>query len=248
MQTYSLIFYTRKTKFNPDISAIYFRITVGGKRKEISTGKTIKTKEWNSKAGKVNGNSVNSKSLNIFLESIRTKVFESYTLLFNNGKIVTCENLKNEFLGGKERKMTLIDVFSDHNNQMAALIGNGYAKGTWERYETSLRHVQEFMKWKYNISDIFLSEINPLFISNFEFFLRTVRNCANNSAVKYVMNLQKIINICLDNEWMSKNPFKNYKSKYNRGCNIYIHIYSDKYPILSHCLFFLNYCLTFIAK
>lgn len=213
MQTYSLLFYIKKNKGNSENSTIYARITVNGRRKEISTGKTIQTKEWNSKAGKVNGNSANSKSLNIFLESIRTKIFETYSLLFNKGKIITSENIKNEFLGGKEKKMTLIDVFSDHNNQMADLIGNGYAKGTWERYETSLRHVQQFMRWKYNISDIFLSEISPSFISNFEFFLRTVRNCANNSAVKYVMNLQKIINICLDNEWMSKNPFTNYKSK-----------------------------------
>lgn len=152
-------------------------------------------------------------SLNIFLEGIRTKIFESYTLLFNNGKTITCENLKNEFLGIEERRMTLVEVFSGHNDQIAGLIGNGYAKGTWERYETSLKHIQQFLMWKYNVTDICLSEITPAFISNYDFFLRTIRGCANNSAVKYVMNLRKIINICLDNEWMSKNPFTNYKSK-----------------------------------
>lgn len=171
MQTYSLIFYTRKTKFNPDISAIYFRITVNGKRKEISTGKTIKSKEWNSKAGKVNGNSANSKSLNIFLEGVRTKIFESYTLLFNNGKTITCENLKNKFLGVEERRMTLVEVFGDHNDQIKELIGNGFAHGTWERYETSLRHTLQFMKWKYNIKDIYVNEITPAFVSDYEFFL-----------------------------------------------------------------------------
>jgi len=69
------------------------------------------------------------------------------------------------------------------------------------------------MKWKYNISDIDVTEINPAFIADYEFFLKTVRNCANNSAVKYIKNFQRIINICLDNEWMTKNPFLNYKSK-----------------------------------
>ncbi|WP_435523406.1 site-specific integrase [Chryseobacterium indoltheticum] len=111
--------------------------------------------------------------------------------------------------------MTLIDVFSDHNDQMAALIeSNGYAKGALGNDMKHLRHNPAIYANGNIIFPIyFFSEINPLFISNFEFFLRTVRNCANNSAVKYVMNLQKIINICLDNEWMSKNPFKNYKSK-----------------------------------
>lgn len=119
----------------------------------------------------------------------------------------------NNFLGIETKTVTLLEAFGDHNDQIEKLIGNGYAKGTWERYETSFRHVQEFLMWKYKVSDINLSELTPSFITNFDFFLRTVRKCANNSTVKYIRNLQKIVNICLDNEWMSKNPFSNYKAK-----------------------------------
>ncbi|WP_292010473.1 site-specific integrase, partial [Chryseobacterium sp.] len=88
-----------------------------------------------------------------------------------------------------------------------------FSKGTWKRYETSLRHTQAFLKWKFNLSDIDVRHINPGFIADYEFYLRTVRNCSNNSAVKYIRNFQKIINICLNNEWISKNPFIGYKSK-----------------------------------
>lgn len=213
MQTYSLLFYTKKTKSNSDVSAIYMRITVDGKRIEISTGKNIKTSDWNSKSGKISGSSSQTKSLNSFLEGLRTKMFESYTYLLSSKKAVTCENLKNRFLGIDVIKVTLIEVFKDHNSHIEKLIGKGFAHGTWERYETSLRHTQQFMIWKYNISDIDVTEINPVFIADYEFFLKTVRNCANNSAVKYIKNFQKIINICLDNEWMTKNPFLKYKSK-----------------------------------
>ncbi len=213
MQTYSLIFYAKKTKGNSKISAIYMRITVDGKRTEISTGKTIKTSEWNSKSSKMSGRNSLAKNLNSFLEGLRTEVFESYIYLTNNRKMITCESLKNRFLRIDERKITLVDAFKDHNDQIKELIGKGFAHGTWQRYETSLRHTQQFMKWKYNISDIYVSEITPLFVTDYEFFLKTVRNCANNSAVKYIKNFQKIINICLDNEWMTKNPFANYKSR-----------------------------------
>ena len=109
--------------------------------------------------------------------------------------------------------MTIVEVFKDHNQQMKDLIGKSFAKGTWERYETSLRHTIEFMKWKYKVSDMDIREINPAFISNYEFWLRTERKCGNNSAVKYMKNFQKIINICLANEWIQRNPFSNYKSK-----------------------------------
>ncbi|WP_312077372.1 phage integrase SAM-like domain and Arm DNA-binding domain-containing protein [Chryseobacterium sp.] len=210
MQTYSLLFYLKKSKGNLEASAIYVRLTVEGKRKEFSTGKMINNKDWNPKTGKVKGNSSQAKSLNLFLDSMRTKIFDSYRDLLIKDKIISIETLQNKVLGIGERQLKLVEVFEDHNQKIEKLIGNGYAKGTWERYETSLRHVQQFMMWKYNISDISLSEITPSFITNFDFFLRTVRLCANNSAVKYVKNLQKIINICLDNEWMTKNPFASY--------------------------------------
>ena len=213
MQTYSLLFYAKKTKSDPEFSAVYLRITIDGNRKELSTGRRIKTSDWNCKAGKHAGRSSFANSFNSFLESLRTKMFESYSYLLNNRKNITCETLMNKFLGIEERTVTLIEAFTDHNNQIKQLIGNGFAYGTWERYETSLRHTRQFLLWKYKITDIDVREINPAFISDYEFFLRTVRNCANNSAVKYIKNFQKIINICLDNEWITKNPFANYKSK-----------------------------------
>ncbi|WP_409449825.1 phage integrase SAM-like domain and Arm DNA-binding domain-containing protein [Chryseobacterium sp.] len=199
-QTYSLLFYLKKSKGNRETSAIYIRLTVAGKRKEFSTGKTIKNKEWNKKACKVIGSSSNSKSINLFLESVRTRIFDAYTSLFNSGKTITSESIKNRFLGTDVINKTLVEVFTEHNNHIEALIGNGYAKGTWERYETSLKHIKQFMILKYNFLDIAVKDISPSFISNYDFFLRTVRKCSNNSTVKYLMNLHKIINICLDNE------------------------------------------------
>ncbi|WP_312824768.1 phage integrase SAM-like domain and Arm DNA-binding domain-containing protein [Epilithonimonas sp.] len=213
MQTYSLLFYLKKAKGNVQTSTIYIRLTVDGKRKEFSTGRTIRNKDWNAKGGKVVGNSPASKSLNLFLESLRTKIFDSYNSLFNSGKTITSKSLKNKFLGIDERNFTLLEVFGNHNDEMEELIGKGYSEGTWERYETSLRHVQEFLMWKYKISDINLSEIKPSFISNFDFFLRTVRKCANNTAIKYIKNFKKIMRLCMANGWLSKDPFLGYKAK-----------------------------------
>lgn len=69
------------------------------------------------------------------------------------------------------------------------------------------------MQWKYNISDIDITKIDHAFITDYEFWLRSVRNCVNNTAVKYIKNFNKIIKICLANDWLDKNPFANYKSK-----------------------------------
>ncbi|MPS75016.1 MAG: site-specific integrase [Chryseobacterium sp.] len=192
---------------------MYLCLTVNGKRTELSTGKTILTSSWNLEAGKVSGNSKEAKSINSYMENIRLKILQCNNDLLASQKEITGETLKNRYLGTDDKKMTIVDVFKDHNQQMKDLIGKSFSKGTLERYETSLRHTVSFMKWKYNVSDMDVREINPAFISNYEFWLRTVRKCANNSAVKYLKNFQKIINICLANDWMDKNPYSNFKSK-----------------------------------
>ena len=48
------------------------------------------------------------------------------------------------------------------------------------------------------------------------FYLRSERKCANNSAVKYIKNFKKIVRICLSSGWLDKDPFLNYRAKVKR--------------------------------
>lgn len=105
---------------------------------------------------------------------------------------------------------------------MKILVGKEYTKGTHLRYETSLRHTLAFLKWKFKIKDIELSRVNHSFIMDYEFYLRSVRNCANNSAVKYIRNFGKIIYICVANQWLTHDPFLSYKSKFKKVERIFL--------------------------
>ncbi len=57
--------------------------------------------------------------------------------------------MKNKMLGKAENSYMLIEIFKDHNQKLAALVGKEFAEGTLERYETSLRHTQESMNYQY---------------------------------------------------------------------------------------------------
>ena len=126
---------------------------------------------------------------------------------------ITFEIFKNEHQGKSERIRLLVPIFQDHNDKVKELVGHVYSPGTLQRYETSLKHTKDFMQWKYNISDIGISKINHSFITEYEFYLRSVRKCANNTAVKYIKNFKKIIKLCIANGWIDKDPFVNYKAK-----------------------------------
>jgi len=56
-----------------------------------------------------------------------------------------------------------------------------------------------------------LQEITPMFVKDFEFYLKTSCKCCHNTATKYLKNFKKIIRIALANDWMKSDPFSNIK-------------------------------------
>lgn len=216
-KTFNLLFYVKKAKVNSIGEApIYLRITIDGKISEISTKRTVQPSKWNPKAQKVNGSTEENKSLNFYLKTFEQKAYDVYHGLMKDKEAITCENLKNKLLGRDERDRMLIPIFQDHNDRMEKLIGKEFAQGTLERYKICLKHTKEFLKWKYNISDIDIKKIDYAFLNDFEFFLRTEKSCCNNSAVKYIKkNFGKIIRICISSGWLDKDPFLNYSSTFN---------------------------------
>ena len=198
-------FYAKSTKVNSSGQfPIYIRLTVDGKRLEYSTKKFIEPSKWSSEQGRMKGNSEEACSINSLLDFTKNRINEIHFELLKDGITVTLEEFKNRLLDIKVRERMLIPIFVEHNRKIKELVGHEYAAGTLERYETSLKHTKEFLIWKYNISDINIDKIDHAFITEYEFYLRSVRKCANNTAVKYIKNFHKIINQCLANGWLQK--------------------------------------------
>jgi|JI10StandDraft_1071094.scaffolds.fasta_scaffold72845_5 site-specific recombinase XerD len=210
----SVLFYIKRTKISANgQTPIYMRVTVGGKRIDKSTGESVEEKRWIANAGKTKASNEECKRINDYLDVLKTQVYDYRTQFIREGIPVNYDNIKNKIFGIEERPLSLVEIFRDHNKRFKALVGKEFAAATLQRYETTLKHTQQFLKWKYNKSDIDIRNIDFGFITEFEFFLRSERNCANNSAVKYLKNFGKIIKICLNNHWISRDPFANYKSK-----------------------------------
>jgi len=213
-KTFNLLFFVKKSKIKANGTApIYLRITIDGIPKEISSKRNVSPAKWDSKLQKVIGNTEEVKTINAYLKTLEQEVYEAHHLMMKDKKIATSSALKSKLFGIEERARMIIPIFQDHNDKIKSLVGQEYAPGTLERYETSLKHTKEFLQWKYSVSDFDITEIDHAFITDYEYFLRSVRKCANNTAVKYIKNFKKIIRICIANGWLEKDPFANYKSK-----------------------------------
>ena len=219
----SILFYAKRAKVNANgLFPIYTRITVNGKRIEMSTGRFVDPSKWSTSAGKMKGQSEEARSVNRQLDMLKVKIIDIQMEFMHQNIPITAKAFKSKLLGLDEKQRMLIPIFQDHNKKIEELIGKEYAPGTLERYKTSLKHTVDFLEWKYKISDIDILKINHAFITEYEFYLRSVRNCSNNTAVKYIKNFGKIIKICLANNWIDKNPFSNYKAKVREVERVYL--------------------------
>lgn len=210
----SILFYAKRAKATTaGLIPIYLRVTIDGQRIEISTKRYVEAAKWSIQQGRMKGSSGDAHSINTYLDILRGKVYDYQKELVHEGKLITAETMRNKLLGTEIKSRMLVPIFENHNNQIEALLNVEFATGTLERYKTSLKHTVDFLQWKFNISDIDIKKIDHAFITEYEFYLRSVRKCNNNTAVKYIKNFGKIIRICIANGWLDKSPFVNYKSK-----------------------------------
>ena len=208
-KTFGLLFHLKKENKNYDDQlTVYMRITVDGSYCEISTKRKCSSSSWNASAGRINGKSDQAKAFNSYLDTLQQKVFEAKRKLIETDKEISAESIKDLLLGrNKQRPQMLLEVFKYHNEQIAALVGQEYAPGTLDRYQTSYRHTQSFLDWRYKLKDIDISKLNYEFISEYEFWLKSVRKCGHNTTIKYLSNFKKIIIRCIKNGWLQKDPF-----------------------------------------
>lgn len=216
-QSFGLLFYLKKRKNSQESSGtnvdVYVRITIDGKSCEISAKRKCDTGKWNTSSGRMNGKNDVAKEFNQYLDTLQQKVFEAKRKLIEIDKEVTAGSIRAILLGREinKQKYMLMEIFRNHNDQMKLLVGNEFAEGTFERYETSLKHTRSFLKWKFRSDDIELKKLDYEFISDYEFWLKSERKCGHNSTMKYLSNFKKIVNRCLRNGWLAKDPFIGFK-------------------------------------
>lgn len=208
------LFFLKEDKRIPSSTcAIYLRLTIAGKRTELSTGKRVEKNRWLTGKGRMCGNSNAANQLNEELALMEFSLLEAYHTMLRQNEQITPGSLKNKYLGIEDRSRMLVSIFEQHNDRIVALIPKDYSAGTLERYKTSLSHTIEFMKWKYDIPDIDIAHINHEFINEYDFYLRHIRNCSNNTVVRYMGNFKKIIRYCLAMGWLVNDPFAMYRGK-----------------------------------
>jgi site-specific recombinase XerD len=199
---------------------IWCRITVDGQATRFNTKSNILPDVWDAKAAKAAGKTKAAMEINSLLDAIKAGIYKIYYDLQTRENSISAERVKNIFLGIEVKHQTLLELFKRHNDDVDKLVGISKSKATYQKYEVTRKHLTNFIKEKYNLSDISLKEINHMFISDFEVYLLTTAKCNSNTTAKFIQFVKRIIIIARNNGWIQHDPFANYKiriGKVDRG-------------------------------
>lgn len=210
--TFKVLFLIRRNQVNKEGKcAIMIRITVDGEYERINSTLTIEPELWDSAASKAIGRSSKIAEFNKRIEDIRHVIKEHYYDILNRHGYVTAEMVKNAFTGVTAKEESLVPLYLQHLEDTKKLVGLSKADPTYKKYERMYRRVVEFMKKKYNITDIPLREIKLSFITDLEFFLRTEYKYSQNTTYKCMKFFKQVINKGIRAGLIFVDPFNGYK-------------------------------------
>jgi site-specific recombinase XerD len=210
----TLFFLKRGHGYQNGPAPIYVRITINGRQKEITTQRSCEPGKWNQATGRAKGTRAEIVQLNSYLDAIQAKIFEIQKEYELRNEPLTPELVKQKLLGlTQEKKHTLVEVFRYHNQQFAELAGTEFSVGTLKKFKSALVSLQNFIRWKFGQEDIAIAQLSHQFITDYEFYLKSVQGIQHNTAMGNIKKLKKIVRQCVANDWLAKDPFMAYKIK-----------------------------------
>jgi site-specific recombinase XerD len=204
---------------------LYFRLNLNRtdvKPTDVSLG--IKCQKSEIKKGKIKG----KPEVDLLISTYKANIERAYYRLLEKGQPIDLEILKYAFKGNfidgnppvtippttVQSKIPLLfeamDIYVqskyfDEGTQMVEI-----TKLKARRY---FNHLKQWAKRSFGREDVELSEIKSVDANEIVKFMIAVRGSGHNHATMHVQRFKSFYDFAIDNEWIAKNPFMNYKRK-----------------------------------
>jgi integrase len=187
------------------------KIIVGKTIAQFSTKLKVEEQLWNVKSGRASGKSHAATELNRKINRVNLLIHSHYSEILNRTGKVAAVEVKNAFQGIASTQKTLLMLFEEIMQAFYSRVGIDRAKSSYLKYVNTYRHLQCFLREKYNLHDISLSQLDLPFIENFDFYLRIERKLKPASVNGTVIQLLSAARVALHRNYISRPPFFGYR-------------------------------------
>lgn len=211
--TFSVLFWIYSKRAKDNLTVIYARISINGRRLNISLKRKVDVTLWDPRKQKLKGKSQYARELNQFLDQEHSKLFQCYQDLRMEGGVLSPESIKSRYFGDRKHLFSLEDIFEYHNNNMFSKL----KYNTSRLYIISQNYIRRFVKKEYGRKDLYLKELDYSFVIKFENYLRAVKprhyrkNLQHNAVMKHIQRLRKMVTLAFHLEWIDRDPFVKFR-------------------------------------
>lgn len=206
--TFSARFWMRRTRTQGTVSPLFCRVTIAGQRYEINANFCAPLKGWDAKAQRFSGRTAEEKDANRVINDLRIKIEDTLRQLRKKNAEIDIKNFRMTFEDDKSEYSTLTALFEYHR----IIDGKSLEPSTNLLYEVTERLLLRFVKVRYKLSDYKVDAIDKAFVMEFYAYLQgfkregAARLCTVNGAMKHIQRLKRVMNLALQNDWISTNP------------------------------------------
>ena len=207
----NILFWVHKSQTTKKGTApISMRITIDGKRAEVKTGISVDPTSWDKQKQQIKGNTIPDKENNDTLLHYTGLALSHYNDCLRRNIPVSATLIRDMILKRNELVHTLLQVFVYHISNLNARVGFDISVNTVKKYRTVETKLKIFLQKNMNKTDINLSELSHKFIVEFDLYMKK-EGLKHNAVIKNMQQFKRVITVCIENGWLEKDPFPNFK-------------------------------------
>lgn len=216
--TFSILFWAYTSRAKNNQANLYVRITVNGKKVNISLKQKVDISLWDPSKQRMKGKSEIHRNLNYYLDRVHSQLIQIYQDLKFKGQLITCEIMKSQYLGEDNTSKTLNELLEYHTQKTSKAL----SKGTLRNFKVTEGYIKKYLTSVLKTSDIYLKELDYKFIYDFSNYLHSFwpknhpKSMGNNTIMKHIQRFRKIITLGYHIEWIDKDPFVRWKPTYEK--------------------------------
>ena len=122
--TFAVLFYINRTKVRKDgMCQLLCKVSVDAKWEQIGIKVAVNPALWNPETGHANGRSENALTVNHAIDDLTNQIQDHYKRIKNSLGFVTAELIKNAMKGIGVKKLSLLALFREHNEEFKKRVG-----------------------------------------------------------------------------------------------------------------------------
>ena len=187
-----LLYLKKSSRDRSGKAPIMGRITLGRSIAQFSCKLSCNSDLWNPRESRVDGKSREAVEVNGRLDNLLLAVQVSYQSLLAKGSPFDATGIKEHFQGSVQSRMMLLERFDGLIEEMKDHVGVDIKENSLASYRQTRVQLQQFIRTKYNASDLAFSQLMEDFIKQFEQYVTGEVGLKQSTCYNMIVFIKKV--------------------------------------------------------